>query len=192
MKNQDQEHIIQLLQQQDKVAISWLYDKYSPALYGIVLKIVRSEEIAQDVVQESFVKAWRNGPTYDSKKGTLFTWLLNITRNLAIDKTRSASFRNNQKIQTLDQTVFNNRRLSAEQQTDHIGLNDLVHQLEDKYKEVINLAFLQGYTHQETAEKLELPLGTVKSRIRIALRELRKGFHQQQITILLLLQLCLY
>ena len=188
----EEDLVISQLQQQDKAAISWLYDKYSPAIYGIVLRIVKSEMVAQDVVQESFVKAWRKGASFDRSKGTLFTWLLNIARNTAIDKTRSANFRNNGKIQPLDQTVSNNKRLSAEQKVDHIGLDQMVNTLEAKYREVIEITFFKGYTHQEAAEYLKLPLGTVKSRIRIALRELRKGFQEYQITILLMLCFSLF
>jgi RNA polymerase sigma-70 factor (ECF subfamily) len=189
MRNEELRQVIVLLQEQDREAISWLYDHYAPALYGIVFRIVHSEEIAQDIVQETFIKAWRNGPSFDRKKGTLFTWLLNIARNQAIDKTRSASFRRRQKIQPIDQTVCNNKRLSAEPSTDHIGLNKMVGKLESKYREVIELTFFRGYTHKEAADFLGLPLGTLKSRVRIALRELRKGFTEYQATILIILEL---
>ena len=88
-----QEHITQLLKTQDHSAIAQLYDAYSPALYGCVLRIVSSKEVAEQVIQDTFLKAWRYGPHYDEKKGRLFTWLLNIARNTAIDATRSAHFR---------------------------------------------------------------------------------------------------
>lgn len=188
MKKRDSK-IIKLLQKQDKKAISILYDRYAPALYGIVLKIVRSEEIAQDVLQEAFVKIWKNGAQYNAKKGTLFTWMLNITRNTAIDKTRSASFRNSGKIQGLDLSVSDNKNLSFQNNPDHIGLKDMVNGLEEKYRVILDLIYFQGYTHSEVVETLDIPLGTVKSRIRIGLRELRKLFVELNPALLLLIWL---
>ena len=181
------QHIISLLKAQDQQAISFLYDQYASALYGIILKIVHTEEVAQDVLQESFIKAWKNGSRYDSSKGTLFTWLLNIARNTAIDKTRSASFRQNGKIQGLDASVYNNIKLSHQQNPDHIGLKAIVGNLEDKYRVIIDLVYFKGYTQQEVGKYLGIPLGTVKSRVRIALRELRHVFEQNQVGNLLLM-----
>lgn len=179
-----EKHIIRLLNRQDKRAISLLYDDFAPTLYGIVLRVVRSETIAQDIVQETFVKAWMYGKSYDRSKGTLFTWLLNITRNRAIDVIRSATFRQSGKIQPMDSTVFDNERLSTHQNTDQIGLRKIVGSLEEKYRIVIDLAYFQGFTQQEISDHLDIPPGTVKSRVRIALRELRKFFEEQNIIVL--------
>jgi RNA polymerase sigma-70 factor (ECF subfamily) len=185
MKNQEK-NIIQGLQQQNKESISQLYDQYGPTLYGIILKIVQHEEIAKDVLQEVFVKIWKNGARYDTKKGSIFTWMLNIARNTAIDKTRSASFRQKGKIQDLDQTVYNNTSLTTEQNTDVIGLKSFVNGLDEKYREIIDLVYFRGYTQKEVEKHLNIPLGTVKSRVRIALRELKRIFDEQKITIIVL------
>ncbi|GAB5555011.1 MAG: ECF RNA polymerase sigma factor SigK [Saprospiraceae bacterium] len=182
MKSSNQ-HLIIRLQSQDKSVISELYDQYSDTLYGIVLRIVQQEAIAQDVLQESFVKIWKNGHKYDNTKGTLFTWMLNICRNTAIDKTRSANYRRQSKIHTIDQTVYDNKRWSCEQKPDHIGLQQEVVKLEDKYREIIELIYFQGYTQQEVTDHLNIPLGTVKSRVRIGLRELRKLFLSDRATL---------
>lgn len=179
------------LREKDKGAIGLLYDEYAPALYGIVLRIVHSEAVAQDVVQETFIKAWKKGGDFDSRKGTLFTWLLNIARNGAIDKTRSAAFRQQKNGTQLTPELANHHRLSTVTETDQIGLRGFVNQLEDKYKEVIELAYFKGFTQQEIAEQLCLPLGTVKSRARIALRELRKIFLEPGITRLIIVALSL-
>ena len=162
-----------------------LYDRYSEVLYGIALKIVQSEEIASDVLQESFVKIWQNGPKYESKKGTLFTWMLNITRNTAIDKTRSSAFKSRKKIQDLDNSVYNNKQLSEELNPEHIGLREIVEKLDEKYRNVIDLLYFQGFTQQEVMEELDIPLGTVKSRARIAIRELRKHFNELKIALII-------
>jgi RNA polymerase sigma-70 factor (ECF subfamily) len=170
------QELVTRLQAQDKTVVGTLYDLYGHTLYGIVLRIVRQEDLAQDVLQDSFVKIWKNGSKYDSSKGTLFTWMLNICRNTAIDKTRSANYKRQSKIHVIDQTVYNNVDWSCEQKPDHIGLHQEVVKLEEKYREIIELIYFQGYTQQEVTEQLNIPLGTVKSRVRIGLRELRKLF----------------
>lgn len=179
--------VIQLLAQRDKRAISILYDQYGPALYGIIIKIVKSESIAQDVLQDSFIKIWKNGPNYDPKKGTLFTWMLNISRNTAIDKTRSSYYRRTQNSESINHNVSNNINWSIVPKTEHIGLKKVISNLDEKYKIIIELIYFRGLSQQEVHEQLNIPLGTVKSRLRIGLRELRKVFDIQNISIIVLL-----
>ncbi len=168
-----EEKIVSLLQSQDKEAISLLYDNYSAALYGVVLRIVRSPDIAQDVMQDSFVKAWKYGPNYDASKGRLFTWLLNIARNTAIDVTRSAGWKMGEKTTDLTSLVgFGGATTNPE----HIGLRKLVDNLEPKYKTLIELIYFQGYTQQEVEKELNIPIGTIKTRLRAAIGDLRKVF----------------
>ncbi len=84
--------LLNCLQTQDKRALSLLYDAYSPALYGVILRIVKSNLVAEDVLQVCFLKIWTNFHSYDSTRGRLFTWLINIARHAAIDKLRSRSY----------------------------------------------------------------------------------------------------
>jgi DNA-directed RNA polymerase specialized sigma24 family protein len=104
MENQQ---LITRLQQQDQAAVGALYDAYGGALFGVVLRIVHSRELAEQVLQDTFVKVWRNSATYDASKGRLFTWLLNIARNTAIDVTRSAHFQQSWKTDSLDNLCIN-------------------------------------------------------------------------------------
>jgi RNA polymerase sigma factor (sigma-70 family) len=167
--------IVEMLHQSDKQVIAVIYDQYAPALYGVVVRIVQSEEIAQDVMQDAFVKIWKKGTTYDSTKGTLFTWLLNITRNTAIDKIRSAGFRKSEKNQNIDNHLHNkisNRGTNP----DEIGVKELLNNLDDKYRDIIDMIYFRGFTQKEVSEELGIPLGTVKTRLRIGLRELRGIF----------------
>ena len=157
-----------------------LYDHYSAALYGIALKIVPDPQIAQDVLQEAFVKIWKSAGSYDASKGTLFTWCLNILRNTAIDKTRSLGYRKSGKIQPLEHFVDIGKQSI---QPDQIGMKDFVFNLEDKYREVIDLIYFQGYTQREVEETLNIPLGTVKSRLRIGLSKLRTIFDANCVTL---------
>lgn len=167
--------IIRLLEKNDDRAISMLYDDYSAALFGVVFRIVLSEEIAADVIQESFIKIWKNAQNYEVSKGTLFTWMLNICRNTAIDATRSKHFRNG-KIQNLDKFVNEEIPHFEEPKIHHIGLHEQVKRLDRKYSEVIELIYFKGHTQKEVEAKLKIPLGTVKTRLKIGLRELRKVY----------------
>ncbi len=167
-----EEEIVSLLLNKDERAIRLIYDQYSPALYGVVLKIVGSEQITDDVMQEAFTKVWRNSTLYDSSKGKLFTWLLNIFRNLAIDKTRSKQYRS-QQIQ-IEEKIVSTKVGSHSTNINTIGLTEVVQKLPPELKTLIDLAFYKGYTHKEIAAELNLPLGTVKSRIRRALVHLRE------------------
>jgi RNA polymerase sigma-70 factor (ECF subfamily) len=174
---QSETHIAQLLQEKNRQVIEQLYDQYSAALFGIVLKIVQSQELAEDVLQETFVKIWSNGSTYDAAKGTIFTWMLNIARNTAIDKLRSGNNKKKAQVNDLDQILTSERlHPTAELSVDHIGVAELVDGLEEKYRELIDLVYFKGYTQEEITQNLGLPLGTVKSRLRIAMRELRRIF----------------
>lgn len=178
-----QDNLIERLKQRDASALSELYDAYSGALYGVVLRIVRTPEVAEQVLQDVFLKAWRNIEAYDPAKGRLFTWLVNIARNAAIDAVRSASYRQQQKTDSLETLVHSPGGQGVH--PDHIGLRELVAQLEEKHRTLIELLYFQGYTQEEAAEAVGIPLGTVKTRVRWALRELRRAFGEQVQVVLL-------
>ena len=176
MNNEQQ--IIQFLQLQDKRAISMLYDQYAASLYGVAYKIVQSEQVAEDILQDVFIKVWQKGKDYNSAKGSLFTWLLNITRNRAIDITRSATYKKQAKILELSAVAngTNGTMHSEEMNVNQIGLRWMVRQLDIKYQRVIDLVYFQGFTQKEVMDHLGIPLGTVKTRLRLGLREMRKFF----------------
>lgn len=184
----NQQEVIMGLKAKDKKAVEHLYDKYSPALYGLVFRMVHSEAVAQDILQDSFIKIWNNGASYNEQKGSLFTWMIRITRNTTLNYLQSKAHKNNQKNQSLENLVHLSENKTLIQQIDvnNIGLRGLVAQLEDKYKVIIDLIYFQGFTQKEVQEALEIPLGTVKSRVRIALRELRKKFDHVAPTIFIL------
>ena len=94
-----EKHIVELLQERDEKAISLLYDNYGDTLYGVAYKVLKDEELAQDVLQESFIKIWKKSDSYDASKAKLFTWLFRITRNTAIDKLRSVKTKTDKEIQ---------------------------------------------------------------------------------------------
>lgn len=180
--------IIALLRQRDKEAIELLYDNYSAALYGIILKIIPSQAIAQEVLQDVFVKVWNNSDKYDADKGRLFTWLAQITRNAAKDTLRSRDYKQSNKTDTLDDNVNNDSSLAQYPQTTDSGLRKVIDGLDDKYKEIIDLLYFKEYSHSEAAKELDIPIGTLKSRVRKAILQLRKILGNEQIIILLIIQ----
>ncbi len=179
-----QDQLIQRLQQQDRGAIGDMYDAYGGALFGVVLRIVQSRELAEQVLQDTFLKAWKNAQGYDATKGRLFTWLLNIARNTAIDATRTAHFRHYQKTDSLDNLVH--RPGGESINPDHLGVKEVVSRLDEKYKSLIDLIYFKGYTQEEVAEEMGIPLGTVKTRLRYAIGELRKIFGENFVAVVAL------
>lgn len=174
----EEEDLIRLLAAREKQGIEILYDNYSAALYGVIQRIVVSDEIAEEVLQETFLKIWNNFAQYDSSKGRLFTWMVNICRNLAIDKVRSKDFVNQNKNQSIDNAVsLSDHKTSFD--PDLIGVRDIVKKLEPEYRQIIDLLYFKGYSQSEAAEKLNIPLGTVKTRSRAAIQRLRVYFDQE-------------
>ena len=170
-----EEELTALLSKQDKDAFSYLYDNYSGALYGVLIRMVYEEEVAQDLLQETFVKIWKSYSSYNSERGRLYTWMVNIARNLAIDHKRSKSFKSDEKNQSIDLSVSAiNRSQKTGFNIDRIGLKEIVEKLKPESQQVINLLYYGGYTQEEVANELKMPLGTVKTRTRTALIELRK------------------
>ena len=165
-------NIIPLIHDQNPDAIAILYDAYAGAVFGVIMRIVLNRELAEQVMQDTFLKVWRNGPQYNETRGTLFTWLISIARNAAIDATRNCYYRNSQITDNLDQLIETSGGQSIK--LDTIGLNDEVQKLSAKHKVLIELIYLKGYTHKEAAEMTGIPLGTVKTRIRSAIVNLRK------------------
>ena len=179
-----EKHIVELLQERNEKAISLLYEHYGDTLYGVAHKVVRNEELAQDVLQESFVKIWKKSDTYDSSKAKLFTWLFRITRNTAIDKLRSVNIKADKEIQMDVSDVYN---LGVDSiKPEFMDVRDNLGKIEEKYQIVLDALFFQGMTQQEASDELDIPLGTIKSRLKIGLRELKKIYGPTMILILTL------
>ncbi len=162
------------MQQGNEKAFSKIYTLYSEAIYGIIYSVVLDEATAEEILQDVFVKIWDKCDSYDITKGRFFTWILNIARNAAIDETRSKSFKNSRKnlstsnfVDILATTDSLNRKTNA------IGIRKFVDDLKPMCIEIIDLLFFKGYTQKEASETLEIPLGTLKTRNRNCMNELR-------------------
>lgn len=169
------EKLISGLKDRESTALKTVYEKYSKALFGVITRIVNDDHLAEDILQEAFMKIWNNASSYESSKGRLFTWMLNICRNTAIDKMRSKGYKSSKKT-TSDETVLyeNPTKIYDDIKPDTIGLKDIVNKLKPEWKQLIDLIYFNGYTHQEAADELDIPLGTVKTRLRSAILLLRE------------------
>ncbi len=169
--------LLQGLRLRTNKSYDYLYMHYRGALYNVILQLIQDKETAADVLQEVFTTVWQQIDKYDENKGRLFTWLVRLTRNAAINKLRSKVYKSQAKNENLDNYVTsieeNNPALDT---VNRIGLRKQVHQLREDYKNVIELSFYNGFTQEEIAKALNIPIGTVKTRLRNALLELRKQF----------------
>ncbi|WP_223551014.1 RNA polymerase sigma factor [Aestuariivivens sp. NBU2969] len=177
MISEIEKEIVSLLRNGDKKAITLLYNNYADALYGVIKKIIIDDEIAQDVLQESFVKIWRYAKKYDASKAKLFTWLYRIAYNTAIDKVRSLKNKTEKEVQIEVSSVYKITSNTLNQ--DVLDIKKHLKTIDEKYQIVINALFFEGMTQQEASDELDIPLGTIKSRLKIGLRELKKIYDPQ-------------
>ena len=176
--------IVTYLGNGDKRAISLLYKNYSGALFGIITRTIPNQEVASEVLQDVFLKVWKNADKYDASKGRLFTWLAQITRNSTIDTLRSGKFQRGTKTDELDVVVSNNNAaLSEHLNIRDSGLKTVINQLDEKYQILIEYIYFKGYSQSEAAKELDIPIGTVKTRTRAAIKELRKSLGNELYTI---------
>jgi RNA polymerase sigma-70 factor (ECF subfamily) len=170
-----EEELVRLLLQKNQQAFSYLYDNYAGALNAVIYRIVEEKELAEDILQEAFIKIWNNISSYDKSKGRLFTWMLNITKNLTIDTVRSKGFKKQSKILGDENSVNNLQDVNiGMDRFDSLGLRKQVSNLKSEYKIIIDMAYFSGFTQDEISKHLGIPLGTVKTRMRSAIQELRK------------------
>jgi RNA polymerase sigma-70 factor, ECF subfamily len=137
--------------------------------------MVEQKELCEDILQEAFVKIWNNFSSYDKAKGRLFTWMLNLTRNLTIDTLRSKGYKKQSKISSDENSVSNLQDNNSNiERFDSLGIRKQLATLKTEQRTIIDLAYFNGFTQEEIAKQLEIPLGTVKTRMRTAIIELRK------------------
>ncbi|WP_229214147.1 RNA polymerase sigma factor [Dyadobacter flavalbus] len=170
-----EEELVAALKRNERTAFEFLYDHYSGALFNIISKTLRDEEKAADVLQESFLKIWKNIASYNPEKGRLFTWIMNIARNGAIDAARMEG-RKPVMDDIENKAVLNEPDVDEDSLASSSEMKAIVNMLRPERKILIDMAYFQGYTHEEISEELRIPLGTVKSRIRTALQELKQYF----------------
>jgi RNA polymerase sigma-70 factor (ECF subfamily) len=169
-----QDELLVLIYKKDEKAFTHLYDMYSKSLFTVINVLIKNREEAEDVLQDVFVKIWKNIDSYHESKGRFYTWILNIARNTSIDKLRSKNFNNSQKNLSSDNFVHlfddSNKLVNK---IDSIGIQEFIKKLKPKCIQIIDLLFFKGYTQQEASDELEIPLGTVKTHNRNCINDLR-------------------
>ena len=176
-KTQSENELVTLLIARDAKALEELYASYSVALLGVISRTVKQQDLAEDILQESFLKIWTSIEKYDPEKGRLFTWMARLVTNKAIDHLRSRCESKTLKNEDLScRTVEINARYQIWFHPEFIGIKQLLNSLSPEQTTIINMVYFQGYTQVEVGEILNIPLGTIKTRIRASIRTLRSYF----------------
>lgn len=162
--------LISRLKNKDEAALSLLYDQYSGAIYSVILKMIRKEDVAQDLLQDTFLIVWKQSHRYDETKGSFYTWVYRIARNKTLNQIR----REKKLIQMDDLSVYTNTKEEETGNYDFTALKGCIEKLDSHHKKAIDLVYFKGYTHREAYKEMDVPLGTFKSYIRQALKLLRE------------------
>jgi RNA polymerase sigma-70 factor (ECF subfamily) len=178
MSGQSDENLTFGMQRKDPAAMAGLYDRFGRLVYSVILAIVRDGAMAEDLVQETFLRVWNRAQSFDGRQGALGPWLLAIARNRAIDHVRSASARMQRNAFELDAHEHPSLFVDMERDvvnSDHARLiRKAIGKLSENQQKVIELAYYEGLSQSEMAERMGQPLGTVKSWVRGALKMLRE------------------
>jgi RNA polymerase sigma-70 factor (ECF subfamily) len=172
--------LMKRIRAKDEQALEELYDTYKHLLLGMIISILKSREVAEDLLQEVFVKIWKKAHTFDENRGNVYSWIVTLTRNKAIDHMRSKGYKTQQKASQnvdapeftlegnksnpLETTIFSDRTELVKQALKEIAQNQ---------SEVLKIAYYRGMTQSDISNYLNIPLGTVKSRMRQGIIKLK-------------------
>jgi RNA polymerase sigma-70 factor (ECF subfamily) len=180
------EELMQRLHHRDNRAFEAIFDRYGDLVYSTALRVLRDPHLAEDVSQEIFVRLWRKPQSYVAERGRFLTWLISVTRNRAVDEVRSRGRRQRHETASPEEQE---RELPASDSIDPALNAQLAEQarivraalaeLPPEQREIIELAYFGGLTQQEISERLDQPLGTVKTRIRLGMQKLRAALAPQ-------------
>lgn len=152
---------------------SELYDRYSNALMGVIFRITNDTELSEDLLQDTFIRIWRSIETFDAAKGSFFTWAVRIARNTVTDYFRSKNYKNQQIQKPVLYEVYHERLVEKDTEQQKM-LHNIVLKLDPAYRQIIDLVYIWGFTQEEVSKMLDMPLGTVKTKARTAIQQLRK------------------
>ncbi|RWZ51421.1 sigma-70 family RNA polymerase sigma factor [Halobacillus fulvus] len=175
MKHSDFEHYQKMLDG-DKQALEALYDKYEKLLYSFVIKLSSDQSLAEEVLQEVFIKLWTHKAKYDETKGKFSSWIVTITRYTAIDLIRARkqdSFSLEEETDVPEQSGESTEDI-VEWKEKSETIREAIRQLSDEQQRIVELFYFKGCSQRQIAEQCQLPLGTVKGRLRLALKHLKQ------------------
>jgi RNA polymerase sigma-70 factor (ECF subfamily) len=173
---EDDTGLVTRMQRRDPNALAELYDRYGRVTFSLIVRIVRDAATAEDLVQETFLRVWNRVHGFDAQKGSIGPWLLAVARNRAIDYLRSAGGRERNAVE-FEET--DHPALYCDMERELLSADKLrrvktaVEKLSPNYRQVIELAYFEGLSQSEMAERMGQPLGTVKTWVRVALKTLR-------------------
>ncbi len=171
--------LVERIVHKDTDALSSLYDRYSRLVFSVALKILSNQEAAEEVTQDVFVQVWHKADTYNAFQGKLITWITSIARNRAIDQYRRTNVRPEGNSISWEDCCDDRSDEANGVESNVIDghqrrqIQNAILELPEDQRQALSLAFFRGMTHQEIAMELDQPLGTVKTRIRLALLKLR-------------------
>jgi RNA polymerase sigma-70 factor (ECF subfamily) len=179
------EDLMQLVTENDDAAFAILYERHANVAFSLAFRMCGKRQIAEEVVQEAFLSAWRSGARYDRTRGSVRTWVLGIVHNRAIDALRRGVVRDRGRVG--DEGI--EERLEAPERTEEeVGRRDEAREirlalqgLPDEQSHVIELAYYGGFSHSEIASMLDIPIGTIKGRMRLGLQKLRLQLGPMQV-----------
>ncbi len=177
-----EDKLIEGLKNMDGTAMSALYRMYSDSLYRVISTIVVIEEVAQDLLQETFIKIWKSFKQYDPGKGRLYTWMARLARNLSIDYLRSVNYRNFTVSENLSESTQQiDQKFQVSYNPELIGVKDMTNILNEDQRAALDLIYFKGYTHVQAAEELNITVGILRSRLQSSITELRKTFNREYV-----------
>lgn len=177
----DDTTLMQRLRERDQTALTQLHDQYHQLVYSMVMQVLRDAASAEEVTQDVFFQMWRWPERWDEKRGRLTSWLLTVARYTAIDRLRQENRQPPMSVHSLDhlaEYLTRSATFTDSQHDDGHLLRALIKELPPEQRDLILLAYFRGLTHTEIAEELQLPLGTVKSRLRLGLQKLRDAWFE--------------
>jgi RNA polymerase sigma-70 factor (ECF subfamily) len=180
------EDLISLVADSDAQAFALLYDRHSRAAYSLAFRLMNGRQPAEDLVQEAFIKVWRSAGGYRAGRGSVRTWIFSIVRNRAIDQFRSAASRRRTRdeVEASAPTSEPSEAFTETwRNTQQEQVREVLKTLPQKQLRILELAYFSGYTHVEIAERLSLPLGTVKGRMRLGLEKLRNHTELREMAV---------
>lgn len=177
-----EDKLIEGLQNMDGSAMSALYRMYSDSLYRVISTIVVIEEVAQDLLQETFIKIWKSFKQYDPGKGRLYTWMARLARNISIDYLRSVNYRNYTVSENLSESTLQiDQKFQVSYNPELIGVKDMTNILNEDQRSALDLIYFKGYTHVQAAEELNITVGILRSRLQSSITELRRTFNREYV-----------
>ena len=181
-----EEDLISLVGDGDAEAFALLYDRHSRAAYSLAYRLMNGRQAAEDLLQDSFIKVWRSAGGYRVGRGSVRTWILSIVRNRAIDQFRSDASRRRTRdeVETSTPTSYPSEAFAETwRNTQQEQMREVLKMLPQEQLRILELAYFSGYTHVEIAERLSLPLGTVKGRMRLGLEKLRNHTELREMAV---------